>query len=177
MYSKRLEVSKTTSLAILLVEMAVMADLLESLGYACYKLEGDGPLAIMAHEILNTAFNYVLYVISCATMLCFCPVISLPAFWLSMPLSECLRVTAICAYCSGGTRAMANTHKMIDIITLGDVQVRPHWQSMVDACLRPAQEYVRAERQSGKLAEPEELYNALRVFNPATLRGYALGSA
>jgi hypothetical protein len=71
---------------------------------------------------------------------------------------------------------MANTHKMIDIITLGDAQVRQHWQAMVDRSLQPAQQYVREERLSGKLAEPEMLYKALRVFNAATLKGYARGS-
>jgi hypothetical protein len=55
------------TLAVLLVELSIMADILETLGYACYKLEGDGPLAIMAHPILETAIKSVLYVYRGAT--------------------------------------------------------------------------------------------------------------
>lgn len=39
------------NLAAVLVQLSVMIDVGETLQWACYKLEGDGPLALYAHQI------------------------------------------------------------------------------------------------------------------------------
>ena len=45
-------------LATTLVELAVLIDIGEPLAFACYKLEGDGPLALYAHELWAVAANF-----------------------------------------------------------------------------------------------------------------------
>jgi hypothetical protein len=48
--------------ATVLVELGVMTDIGSRLAWACYKLEGDGPLALYTYEIWGLVLNYLRYI-------------------------------------------------------------------------------------------------------------------
>jgi hypothetical protein len=54
------DLTTVDKLAQLLVELAILVDVAEPLSYACYKLEGDGPLALYVSEIWTGAVQYQL---------------------------------------------------------------------------------------------------------------------